>query len=155
MFGCCSKNTVDARIVNNALVVSLMGGEQPRVWRAEMAHMATASIELLEEGGKHKITLKDKEGNTQEVASFKDRREALDALSCITRAMMGGGEKTRRSGWLGRIFKGAAFLLALFFAFALYVILFVVPSPMGPLPQSGAPATKTGVPVPADELFGQ
>ena len=50
MFAFTSKD-VDAKVVGPALVVSFTG-DQPKVWRADMSGLATATLELRDAGGK-------------------------------------------------------------------------------------------------------
>jgi hypothetical protein len=162
--------TVDARVAGGALVVSFSGSGLPKVWRADMAHMATSGLELREEGGKVVLMLTSPAAR-EDVYAFPDRDSAAEGLKAITRALFGqalapGGwpasgqgapmAPPSSGGFFKTVFKVVGVLALVLFALtALTKVL--MPGPEEVFMEGvKQPLTgiKNGVPVPADQLFG-
>ncbi len=165
MFACTSKD-VDAKVVGSALVVSF-SGEQPKVWRADMSGLATATLEIRDAGGKSSVIL-NKSGQPEEViATYPDRESAAHAHKMITRAMLRGDVQAggnQGNGTLWRVVKWG--LAIIFLLFVLDTASTAVRNymaggnaqPARPTMQGTElgrnPYAKPGEPVPADQLFG-
>jgi hypothetical protein len=168
MFASGSKD-IDAKVVNNAMVVAFNSGDAPRVWRADMSHMQTATLEVRDaaEKGKFQLVLKSAD-NDDVVGTFPNKEEAAAALRLMTAAMMegektGGAAAAPKQGnffvsllkWVVGAFVTIVFLVILMFLFG--------PHPGGrslavqnyPGLNNGPPPVKQGVPLPADQLFGE
>lgn len=154
----CCKKSVEARVVNNALVVSSLDAKQPKVWRGEMSHVATASLELQEAQGKFRVVLKSAaNAEGEEVISCPDKGAGLAAMKTITAALLAGEANAaivRKGGFFRGFLKLVLYLFLFFVAMVLLVAIFVTP-PQRPSGMPGVQGTKTGVLVPAEELFGK
>lgn len=165
MFAFTSKD-VDAKVVGTALVVSF-SGEQPKVWRADMSGLATATLEIRDAAGKSSVIL-NKSGQPEEViATYADRESAAHAHKVITQAMLrgdvqaGGGQG---NGLIWRVLKwgiAIVFLLFVIDTMSAAVRNYMAggnPNPARPTMQGTElgrnPYAKPGEPVPADQLFG-
>jgi hypothetical protein len=156
MFGCSSRD-LDARVVNNALVVSFMTADPPRVWRADMTGLSTATLELREgQPGKFRLVMKTGGGKEEDISTFADRETAANALRTVTDAMLrgddGGGPVRSRSS------SGRGFLKpVLWIAGILFVLYLIINGLAGAMhiAQHSLPAgVKPGTAVPADKIFG-
>lgn len=151
---------IEARLVNNALVVSLLGEAQPRVWRADMSGLPSATFELREDGDKKRfsVVMTRRHGDEETVVSYGDRDSAAYALSALTDAML--------DGYAGAAGAGSAFKYVIVTAIVLIGILFLLFSPSSSpsttrgagagriTPMATNPNVKPGEPIPADKLFG-
>jgi hypothetical protein len=168
-----SKN-VDARIVNNALVVSFMTSDPPRVWRADMSGLASSTLELREtQPGKFHLVLKTSAGREEDISTFNDRMAASDAFRSVTEAMLRGESAIAsaaagpaaapvvsgqpRGGFFKGVLKLFAWLLGIAAALVLALQIFSTVKPGGMSawsPGAHMPAGgKTGAPMSADKLF--
>jgi len=156
------RKDVDARVVGNALVVSFNGVELQKTWRADMAAVATAVLELKENNKKFSVVMK-KGGVEEEIATFGDKESAAYALSAITSAMLKGDTHVIASqggqamAILTKIFKGA---LILFLLMVLFWFLYPALSPdsfIKTAPTKSRPdrvgTVPPGEPIPADQMF--
>jgi hypothetical protein len=158
MFSCAKKTATKASVVDNALIVSFFSAVEPRLWRVEMGQISNASFEVRESQGKFILALKPANAAAEDVSVFPDRDKAVDALEAVTTALMQGRQcsMTGRGAWfwVKKLLKYVLILFAI-----LFVINFIVAIKNGPPVHSGgnitAPAVRSGVPVPADQLFGQ
>lgn len=166
MFASTSKD-VDAKVVGSALVVAFTG-DQPKVWRADMSGLATATLELRDAGGKSSVIL-NKSGQPEEViATYADRESAAHAHKVITRAMLRGDVQAgagQGNGVIWRVMKwviAIVFLLFLIDTMSAAVRNYMAgggnPNPARPTMDGTEmgrnPYAKPGEPVPADQLFG-
>ena len=148
----------EARVAGGALVVSVLGGDAPRAWRADMTRLGSASFEL--EEGKDGVAVVMKAGDDAEtVYAFPDRAEAVAALQAVTRALFSYEQAVAAAhahhapartgpGFLGKVFR------AVFWLFIIFVCFVMIKAVMTPTP-AGMDAAPAGAPVPADEVFGQ
>lgn len=169
---CCTKKqqTIEARIVGSALVVSFSDEARPHVWRKDLTELTSSVTEIREEGGKFLLVLSDnKNGAAETIGVFTDKSAARGALQAVTSALLQGdttfhghaanGRKCHGHGLLGRLLRMTLWLAAL--AVAVLIMLFALVPPDGKRMnevqgvKTQAPAIKPGVPVPADELFGK
>ena len=151
MLGCSSKK-VNARIVNNALVVSFLGMEPPKVWRADLAQVSNATLEIRAGQGKHTLIVKNGTGSAEDIVSFPDKDSARDALLVITGALLEvEGAVSNKPGFFANLFRWIGRLLIVIVVLMILLIMF------GPSPKKTAEnsAVKTGAPVPAEQLLGQ
>lgn len=158
----------DARVVDGAMIASFMGAEPPKVWRADMKNLSTATFEMQEADGLFQIVMKS--GAEQEnIAAFATRDGATHALQALMGAMMSpsgtavgtaasvsAGEK-KSSGFV-RFLKGllklAVWIGGLLIIFALLSML-LAPRLSRMLSDPGITKVQQGAPIPADELFGE
>ena len=80
--------TPSASIIDNSLVLSLPNALNPVVWRMELAKAKMSAFEIREDKlGDFVLTLKTPKGDTNEIARFKSRNDALKGLNAVTTAM--------------------------------------------------------------------
>jgi hypothetical protein len=169
-----SKNSIRAGIVDNALVVSFMAADAPRVWRADMGQLLTAALEVQDNQGKSTLVMKRSGAPAEEIVTFSSKKDAIDALQVITEVLLQGtgqgtGQATgactasqpqKSCGWFKKILK---FILGIVVAFCVFIVVmnlfFHVAGIHPPSHQAGpakAPASApTGVPTPADSIIGK
>lgn len=167
---CCNpKTTVEAKVANGALIVSFPASTPPRIWRRNLGHAASLVTEIREDGGKNVLIMSDAANGTVEtIGTFPDKDAALVAWKAVSSALLNGDvsvfthpaqpSSCKVRSFLGRIIRLGLWLIAL--AVAVLVIAFMF-MPLNPgmvsndMPTKAPPAAvKTGVPVPADQLFG-
>jgi hypothetical protein len=160
-----TRKDVDARVVGSALVVSFNGVDLQKTWRADMAAVATATLELKEAGKKFSVIMK-KNGVEEDIASFNDRESAAYALNAISNAMLKGDTQVvaaqggQAMAVMTKIFKGAVVLCLLMVIYILVAPTFLKPSGMlvksggNPAIGKGGDIVTPGEPIPADQLFG-
>lgn len=93
-----------AKIVNNTLVLSLPTAESPCVWRMDLSQVKSSALEVIDVKDKDKSTLyhlqaRTARGEKQDVASFKNREDAVEILLQVTRALENtdqGGNQERK-----------------------------------------------------------
>jgi hypothetical protein len=151
-----SKSNIRAGIADNALVVSFLAAEAPRVWRAEMGQLATAALEVQENQGKFSLVMKRSGAPVEEIGTFTGKKEAVEALQLITEALLQGTGITqteKSGGWFKKLLK---FLLTAVIALFLLVALVNIFGRHAPSGQSSyTKAPPAGVPAPADEILGK
>jgi hypothetical protein len=153
---------LEARVVNNALVVSFLTADPPRVWRADMTGLSTATLEMREgTPGKFRLIMKTGAGKEEEVSTFTDRETATNALRVVTAAMLGGeaGGSSGGSVSSGSSSGGGMLKPALWIGGVVVVLWFVMSGLAGALHPGGSPhklpeGIKAGTAVPADKIFG-
>jgi len=175
------RKDIDAKVVNNTLVVSFLGTDQPRVWRGDMGGLSSATLELLDNKTSFSVVLKRGGANAgadETIATFKDRDSATDTLRIVTNAMMRGdgatlvttanGTVVAASGAPSGSFVGGLVKTLLVVAIVVGLIGLVINHLFTPpdltagnmrvkppvSTKAGAPAAgKTGEPVSADKFF--
>jgi len=165
MFASSSKD-IDAKVVDGAMVVAFNAGDTPRVWRADIGHMKTATLEVRGAKGKHQLVLKS--GETDDVVGdFTDKEQAAAALRLLTDALMKGegasaaAAPAAKSGVFGTLFKVIG-VLAVLYVVGLFGLRMLVMSSlshragMGGPPGMHAPQSpvQQGTPVAPDDLLG-
>jgi hypothetical protein len=143
---------VEARISDGALVVAFTGGTAPRLWRGDLAHIASSVFEVMQKNGKFFVVMKAS-GNTEEIGMFDDGASATRALEVIM-AALAGKPCARPSGFFKKLLKAVFYLFLVAVAGLILLVLFV-PPPTAVQTGMPAPAIQQGVPVPADQLFGK
>jgi hypothetical protein len=164
MTSAVSEQTTDAKIVGDALVVSFMNAEPPKVWRAEMAHVSSAALELQETDGVSRLVMK-RDGDVETVAGFSGRAQATQALMAITQALMavpagavGVNGAASRPSVLGRFVRFVLkVIVAIIVIFILLRLIFSVVHPVSTASmlteaRSGV-ASQQGVPLQAGDFF--
>ena len=158
MFGCSNSKDVEARVVNNALIVKLLTADPPRVWRADMTGLATATLELREgQPGRFRLVMKTGAGKEEDISTFSDREAATNALRIVTDAMLqgdGGGGIVSSGSSGGGMLRPALWVVGI-----VAVVWFFGGALAGALHNAGGmhklPADiKQGTAVPADKIFG-
>ena len=77
-----------ANVVDNSLVLSLPNAINPVVWRMELAKAKMSAIEIREDKlGDFTLILKTPKGDSNEIARFNDKSDALKGLGAISSAM--------------------------------------------------------------------
>ncbi|MDE1151839.1 MAG: hypothetical protein PW788_04800 [Micavibrio sp.] len=105
------RNDIDAKVVNNTLVVSFLGTDQPRVWRGDMGGLASATLELRDDKTSFSVVLRRTGAAApadETIATFKDRESATDTLRIVTNAMMRGDGTTLVTTASGTVVAAAA-----------------------------------------------
>lgn len=161
------KTSVDARIVDGAMIASFMGAEPPKVWRADMKSISTATFEMKEEAGAFHVVMRAGD-QAENIAAFPSRDGATDALQALMAAMLApigttsataaadtAPKKSFFKRFLRFVFKLAFWLFAI--AFVLWLtMMYFGPKIVGmAMKDPGVTKVQQGTPVPADELFGQ
>jgi hypothetical protein len=160
MFGCSSSRDLDAKVVNNALVVSFLTADPPRVWRADMTGLATATLELREgQPGKFRLVMKTPGGKEEDISTFTDRETAANALRCVTDAML-RGEGGNSSASSASTSSGGGVMKKVFWITVVALVLYLIVQVLGNALHGGGggrglpPGVKAGTAVPADKIFG-
>jgi hypothetical protein len=81
--------TTSADVVNDHLILSLLGAKDPKIWRMSLDKIGTASLEIKQEkdSAVTKLILKPKKGTAEIIASFNSQEEALEALTLAAEAL--------------------------------------------------------------------
>lgn len=159
MFSCSNKtvsnDAVSAQVADGALVVSFFSADMPKVWRIEMSRMAATALEVKAQQDKFALNMTSAAG-TEELAVFKDKLGAVNALKSITTALLASEKAQKKcSSGFGKWCKRIVLTIV-----ALLAVLFLIQKIVNPHPaaqrSSGIQQStvKTGVPVPAEQLFG-
>lgn len=157
---------IDARVVDQALVASFMNAEPPKVWRADMKKLTTATLELRNDNGKYRLVMIAQSGE-EEVASFTDRDSGTAALQAVMNAMLAPSSASaaipvQRAEKKGGFFRTLAKIVLVLVA--IFVVLVVVGGFL--LNQKGvqmldsmnldrAGVAREGAPTTADDYFGK
>lgn len=163
----------EARIVGDALVVSFAGAEPPRLWRADLARVSSAAMELRQEDNGTAALVVTADGRAETVAQFAARDAGIEALQAVSRAMMDmpqgammnapqngaaprAGKKTF-GGFFAFLAKLLLWIVAVIVALFILAVLLLTSAPKGLVstpPDHVALPVPSGAPVTADELFG-
>jgi hypothetical protein len=164
MFGCSTNRDLDAKVVNNALVVSFLTADPPRVWRADMTGLSTATLELREgQPGRFRLVMRTGNGKEEDISTFADKQTATDALRVVTNAMLrgeggsaGGSPSYYAAPSSGSSLGGTALKIVVWFGAVLVAIWLVLHalSGGGHAGRELPAGVKPGAAVPADKIFG-
>lgn len=163
MFCSSKKNSIQAVVSGDALVVSFLSADTPRVWRGEFGQFLTSFVDIQEAQGKFNLVMRRGNGSVEEICSFKTKEAAEQALAVVSDALLNGGSgkacsSRKKGGWLKRIFKFILFLLVLFFAVtyanARYHFVQRADTSAPTATDSGKPI-QPGVPTNADDILGK
>ena len=111
-----------AKIVESTLIVSLPNAISPIVWRWDLSDVKASAMEIVEENNAYKIVLKLPKGQPQDIASFANRDEAMDALMKVSKALELSGPLKSQSSKIAndentsgsKIWVGLAVILLIF-----------------------------------------
>lgn len=168
---------IDARVAGQALVASFMNAEPPKVWRADMAKLGAATLELRSDAGRFRLVM-IAEGREEDVAVFNTREDGTAALQAVMRAMVEGGSASapaaaapaaapaaeapaapavkKKPGALGFIGRVLVWMLAIVVVLVILAGL-LLDNRQGQIADvlgtPSAPSARPGVPTPADEFF--
>lgn len=158
---------IDARVVDQALVASFMNAEPPKVWRADMNKLTTATLELRSEEGRYRLVMISPTGE-EDVASFNDRESGTAALQAVMQAMLSPASSTVTATPVAAPKKKGGFFRTLLKVILWMVALFVTLVVIGGLlfSQKGAQmitsmdleragVAREGAPTTADDYFGK
>lgn len=118
---------IDARVVDQALIASFMNAEPPKVWRADMKKLTTATLELRSDNGKYRLVMIAQSGE-EEVASFNERESGTAALQAVMQAMLSPGtssasaaaapvvQEKKKGGFFRTLIKVILWMAAIFVA---------------------------------------
>ncbi|MFN7113982.1 MAG: hypothetical protein ACK4PK_06450 [Alphaproteobacteria bacterium] len=161
---------VDARVVDQALVASFMNAEPPKVWRADMAKLNTATLELRSDAGRFRLVMIT-QGGEEDVAIFTARDDGTAALQAVMQAMMGGASvqtaaapaaaavqaaPVKKGGFFKGLFKLFLWLVAIVVALMILAGLFLGDKTgqlISVINSGSAPVVAPGTAIPADEFF--
>jgi len=161
------KTAVDARIVDGAMIASFMGAEPPKVWRADLKGISTATFEMKEAAGAFHVVMRAGD-QAENIAAFLSKDDATDALQALMTAMLtpagtatavAVGDAAPRKGFFGRLLR-FLFKLALW-AFGIVFVLWLTVLLFGPkilgmaMKDPGVTKVQQGTPVPLDDLLGE
>jgi hypothetical protein len=159
-----------AKVVDGNLILSLPDAQTPIVWRMELGSVKASAMEIRTEQNDpyFHLVLKTAKGETQKIAPYDTRDQAMRALIAISKALETAqpqnqddgrsGVKKSKSSWLKWVLIIPLGLIGLFVI--LSFISFTTrnnalqtgnaPTLDQPAPQSD---TQSGVPIPADEML--
>jgi hypothetical protein len=165
---------VDARVVDQALVASFMNAEPPKVWRADMAKLNTATLELRSDAGRFRLVMIT-QGGEEDVATFTTRDDGTAALQAVMQAMLApsgvvqasaapvaaaaaatAAAPVKKGGFFKWLFKLVLWLVAIFVALMILAGLFLGDKTgqlISAINPGDAPIVAPGTAVPADEFF--
>jgi hypothetical protein len=164
---------IDARVVGDALVASFMSAEPPKVWRADMAKLTVATMELRSDGGRFRLVLVAQTGD-EDVAVFTSRDDGTAALQAVMQAMIGGvapaasaapaagaaapasAPAPKKGGFFRFLLKMFLWLVAIGVALLIFVGLFMgdkTVQMISAISPGDAPIVAPGASLPADEFF--
>ncbi len=157
-----------AKVIDSGLVINFQTTNPKSIWRCSMDKLNFAVFSIKEKNKKQTMFLTI-DGKEEKVAVFDNKEDAEQAIEAVTKAMMTSTRATKKTSWLKRIL---AILIILFF---IYIVFFkILPaiiitsvnnktadaknSSLVTKQQSASKTIekkiKTGVPISADELFG-
>ena len=152
-----SSSKIRAGIADNALVVSLLTADAPRMWRADLSQLLTAALEVQDNQGKYTLVMK-RAGSVEEIGTFSNKDDAVEALQVITDTLLHGNTVApahkKSCSWFKTLVKVVGWIIAVVFAL-LVLLLIVHPAPPAGYSRTSAPAVQTGVPTPADQILGK
>jgi hypothetical protein len=82
-----TKTGNSAKVVDGKLILSLPGAETPVVWQMDLDQAKSSALEVLNKGETSILSLKTLSGKITEIASFKERDEAVSALMDASKAL--------------------------------------------------------------------
>ncbi len=157
---------IDARVVDQALVASFMNAEPPKVWRADMKKLTTATLELRNDNGKYRLVMIAQSGE-EEVASFTDRDSGTAALQAVMNAMLAPSSTSaaipvqqveKKGGFFRTLAKIILVLIAIFVALVVVGGFLVNQKGVQMLDSMNldrAGVAREGAPTTADDYFGK
>ncbi len=157
---------IDARVVDQALVASFMNAEPPKVWRADMKKLTTATLELRNDNGKYRLVMIAQSGE-EEVASFTDRDSGTAALQAVMNAMLAPSSTSaaipvqqaeKKGGFFRTLAKIVLVLIAIFVALVVVGGFLVNQKGVQMLDSMNldrAGIAREGAPTTADDYFGK
>jgi hypothetical protein len=162
--------TPSANIIDKSLVLSLPNALNPVVWRMELSKAKMSAIEIREDKlGDFTLTLKTPKGDTNEIARFKGRNDALKSLNAVTSAMKKAEKKEDRIkkptskvlSFFKAVFVGCGTIIFLIITVLLLIsfIATVTGQPLriagikGQTSPAGVTAIQDGVPQSADDFL--
>lgn len=162
---------VDARVVDQALVASFMNAEPPKVWRADMAKLNTATLELRSDAGRFRLVMIT-QGGEEDVAIFTTRDDGTAALQAVMQAMLApfgavqasaapvaaaaSAAPVKKGGFFKALFKLFLWLVAIVVALMILAGLFLGDKTgqlISAINPGDAPIVAPGAAVPAEEFF--
>lgn len=171
-----SKKNIKAVVADNALVVSFLSADTPRVWRGDMSQFATSTVELAQADGKFSVVMKRGNGATEEICTYSDKSKAMQALEVMSDALLHGATGAaavhthKKGSWLRTFVKTIVMLAVIFFLLILWASRHAPHPPMDTGSNSGSSSTSSnsnsggnytpapvqdGVPAPADQIIGK
>ena len=93
-----STGHTEAQLVGDSIVVSVYGGKNPRIWRADLSSMKSAAFDIVESKGS--FTLKMQNGGAgEDIAVFDNADAATSAMKSIRKAMVGPGQLNKTAAF--------------------------------------------------------
>jgi hypothetical protein len=163
-----------AKVVDGTLILTLPNAISPIVWRMELGTVKSSALEVRSGANDTSVlTLKTPKGDVNDIAAFAAKKDAVDALMSVSRAMenahgqivpKGNGEgfhqkleKSKKKRWILTII-GVLIVL-----FLINLMMSMSPTSMPSSSGSGFASSETteaarktvGEPVSADDLLGQ
>jgi len=159
-----------AKVVDGSLILSLPDAQTPIVWRMELGSVKASAMEIRSEQNDpyFHLVLKTAKGETQKIAPYETRDQALHALMAVSKALETAQPQNQndRSGetkkskfsilkWIGFILIGLVilFLVSSWISFSSRVAAVQTDDTMMPAPTSQQPNDPSGIAVPADTLL--
>ena len=159
-----SENNIRVGIAGNALVVSFLAADAPRVWRTDMGQLLNAALEVQNNQGKYTLVMKRNGAPDEEIGTFNSKEDAVKALQMITNALLDGKSCSpqKKCGWFKKMLKIlwgiVSTLCVLFVLFGIFMHLANRHVPASSIESSSTKAptsAPSGVPTPADEILGK
>jgi hypothetical protein len=161
------ENKIQAQMIEDILIISDLGAETSGVWRIHMPKTATVFFEVITDKKNYNLLMREGKTKKQIITIFKNKEAANQALHAVTMALMGTSKgaqaKTEKADIKldeGRSFGQKAVLVVFFFlVIGLFLFSQAIQDNAG---QNGLQRTiskpssqmRVGVPIPAEQLFG-
>ena len=157
------KNSVNAQVVDGALIVSSLAADLPLLVRIDMNLSAAVSVSVKDEKDAVRLVITHDGGEDINLGSFKHKADALQAMQIITDAMFFKPCPVKCSvkaggfySWVKRLLKiigiGFAVVAVLFILATFFARNKVTNDVVGSAVNN--PPAQTGQPVPMDQLLG-
>ena len=168
MFFSSSKDSLNASIVDNALVISSLSEGEPRALRVDMGKFISSALEIKENQGKFFLVVKPNDMAAEEIGVYNNKKKATEALQIIVDAMLRGSNPTppeKTGGVFMALFKFVCFILLMGIVFICVISItsFIVNRPLlnqssvvntpSAITKEQTPSVPTGVPVPAEQVL--
>lgn len=148
-----SRIKTEAKIVDGVFIASFVGDNTGKIWRQEIAALSSSALEIRDMKDHLKLVAKKADGLEEDVFSFSDRANAVEALQVMTQALFQAADKDKpvvaKAGIFRRLLKAAVYL----FVVAVCLILMTLLFHSIPAQQQSTATPKSTMPVPAEDIL--
>ena len=152
-----AKEKTIASIADNALIISITGDGQAKVWRKEMTSLSSASFELADADRGVSLVARTADGMTESIYIFKSKAAAIAGLNVVTEALLNGpgfAPAVSSGSGVRRMIKYSVYVVLGVIVLVALMAVFATPGPKQVVGTDAiSSSAKTGVPVPAEDVF--